>query len=114
MARKLLGVFERTAILQVRRDARCAKRMAADQAADTRFKCPPLYHSMHIAPRHLVTRQYPRRSFRRAKQGALLVTLDARRFNVSVKVFFGVVVGQHLVLTTALTRAKLNTMSRAF
>ena len=97
-----LGVFDRTTILQIRRNASCPEGVAGGGRGEPCLAGSPFDHPQNVRPRHrrisgLVA------AIDRAEEGSPLVLFGKAGFGqVSVHIGFGVVVGRHLVKLAAL------------
>jgi hypothetical protein len=95
--RKLLSLFQRSAVSQVVRNTRGAKRVAADRGFDAGGGGSAFHHVVDIATSHPFECHDLRLSANRAKQRLLLLVPQTRRFQKRIEIFFELVMAGHIV-----------------
>src|SRR5688572_20440830 len=94
-------MFERAAVVQVRRDAGGPERVAANCRRQTGVAGSPLDHRQDFAAADPPVRQLAM-SIERSEEGSALLTRDAGRGDVRIEVLFRAVMCRHLVELAAL------------
>ena len=95
-----LCILDRPAVLQVRRNAGGAKRVATRRGGESGCACPPLNHGQNLSPAKRVGGE-PTLLIHGAKEKPLLVSGDTGRFDVVGHIVTSVVMGRDLVALAA-------------
>lgn len=94
--------FELSAILQIVRDARRSKRVAAHSGREAGVGNPSFYHHERVIPAHAVCRELLRSTARRSKERTPLVSDNPGGGDVGVKVLLCRVMDRHFVKLASL------------
>lgn len=101
VGRNLLGAFERSAAEKVGRDPCGPPRVAADPVGETGVSSPPLYHRQNLPASDAAIREIAA-AIDRPEEGCLSLQRQVHDLEVGIQVFFGLVVGRHLMKPSAL------------